>query len=171
MSVAGFNFKDYSVEDLIPHSGPMVLIDQILEYSQQHLVAEIKIEENCKFYQASKQGVPAWVGVEYMSQAIAALAGIYAKQQGREIKLGFLLGTRKYNIQQTVLKKDHVYRIEVNQLYKDDSGLASFDCRIIENSRIMENNPMQQSDESILECVRAKLNVFETNNLQDIVEK
>ncbi len=167
MSVATFNFKDYPVEELIPHSGPMVLIDQILEYSEQHLVAEIKIEENCKFYQTSKQGVPAWVGVEYMSQAIAALAGIYAKQQGREIKLGFLLGTRKYNILQTVFKKDHVYRISVSQLYKDDSGLASFDCRIEEQ----EQSPKSQTEELKTECVRAKLNVFETNNLQDIIEK
>jgi predicted hotdog family 3-hydroxylacyl-ACP dehydratase len=165
MSYTEFNFKDYSIEELIPHSGPMVLIEEVLEYSEQHLVAEIKIQENCKFYDAAKQGVPAWVGVEYMSQAIAALAGIYAKQQGREIKLGFLLGTRKYNIQQTILKKDHVYRIEVSQLYKDDSGLASFDCKIL------ENNSVQQSDESMVECVRAKLNVFETNDLQDIVEK
>lgn len=171
MSEATFNFKDYPVEALIPHSGPMVLIDQILEFSEQHLVAEIKIEEHCKFYQESKQGVPAWVGVEYMSQAIAALAGIYAKQQGREIKLGFLLGTRKYHINQTVFKRDQVYRIEVSQLYKDDSGLASFDCRIMENRSALEDSADQQSDVALLECVRAKLNVFETNNLQDIVEK
>ncbi len=164
MSTPQFNFKDYSVEELIPHSGPMVLLDEIIEYSEQHLVAEIKIEENCKFYQASKAGVPAWVGVEYMSQAIAALAGIFAKLQGRPIKLGFLLGTRKYNIFQTILKKEQIFRIEVKQLYKDESGLASFDCRIIQT-----NHSNESSDDSV-ECVRAKLNVFETDDLQDVLE-
>lgn len=159
-----FNFRDYSIEDLLPHSGPMVLINEIIDFSEEHLIAEILIEENCKYYDASLSGVPAWVGVEYMSQAIAALAGVHAKRQNRPIKLGFLLGTRKYLILEKVMKRNHIYEIKVSQLYKDDSGLASFDCRIFDKGRadFLLAEP--------LECVKSKLNVFETNDLQDIVE-
>ena len=38
--------------------------------------------------------VPAWVGIEYMAQAIAAWAGCRARAAGKPPQLGFLLGSR-----------------------------------------------------------------------------
>jgi len=159
-----FPLDDYLVEDFIPHSPPMVLIDRIVSFSDDTLCAEITIIEDCKFYDRDSNGVPAWVGIEYMSQAIAALAGIHAKKENRSIKLGFLLGTRKYKIVKKVFKKDKTYGIIVKQLYKDDSGLACFECDIIEQS----DQYLNICEDDI--CVQSKLNVFETSELQDIAE-
>jgi len=159
-----FSLADYSVNDLIPHSPPMVLIERIVDFGNESLVAEITIVEDCKFYDSDLEGVPAWVGIEYMSQAIAAFAGIHAKKESRAIKLGFLLGTRKYQMVKKVFKINKTYGIIVKQLYKDDSGLASFECKIVEQSKQYLTIP----EDNI--CVQTKLNVFETNELQDIAE-
>ena len=144
-----FDYKACTVEELVPHSPPMVLIDKILDFDQNSLRAEISIKENCKFYDENIQGVPSWVGMEYMAQAIAAMAGIQAKSNNESIKLGFLLGTRRYNIFHQVFEEGETYYIQVEQLYLDDSGLASFDCQISDHNKLI---------------VKARLNVFETDD-------
>ncbi len=150
------DYKTLPIHELIPHSTPMVLIENILDFNQNALVAEINIIENCMFYDMKNCGVPTWVGIEYMAQAIAAFAGIQAKMINEPIKLGFLLGTRRYTIFQPVFLLGKKYEIHVNKLYMDDSGLASFNCYI-----------------SIIHLiiVEARLNVFETNNAQQIVDR
>ncbi len=151
-----FDYKAYAVEELIPHSPPMVLIDKILDFDHNSLIAEINIKENCKFYDENIQGVPSWVGMEYMAQAIAAMAGIQAKKKNEQIKLGFLLGTRRYDIFHHVFKAGETYNIQIEQLYMDDSGLASFDCQISDKLKTL---------------VKARLNVYETDDAQQIIDK
>ena len=140
----------FTVEELIPHSPPMVLLDRILHYDSMNLIAEIMIHHDCKFYDASAQGVPSWVGIEYMAQAISALAGLRAREKNEGIKIGFLLGTRKMQLQQKVLLAGSTYQIHVKQLFWDASGLANFECEIRHGQEL---------------CVTAKVNVFETDDV------
>ncbi len=146
-----FSLTDYSVGDLIPHSPPMVLLDSISSYSEESLTAVISINEDSKFYDPRLKGVPSWVGIEYMAQAIATFSGIHSKIANKGIKLGFLLGSRKYQIINKVFANHHTYEIFVEKLYQDGSGLASFDCKILEQRQNQEN----------LLCVESKVNVFE----------
>ncbi len=150
------DYKSIPINELIPHSPPMVLIENILDFTQTSLVAEITIVENCMFYDMKNCGVPTWVGIEYMAQSIAAFAGIQAKMISEPIKLGFLLGTRRYTILYPFFLVGNNYKIHVNKLYMDDSGLASFDCYILNNQE---------------KIVEARLNVFETDNAQQIVDR
>ena len=143
-----------AVEELIPHSPPMVLLDRILKYDNMSLVAEVFISPDSRFFEPSFEGVPAWVGIEYMAQAISALAGLRAREKHQAIKLGFLLGTRKLQLQHKVLHSGNCYHIYVKQLFWDESGLASFECEI------------RQQDEV---CVAARINVFETDDVKQVV--
>lgn len=145
----------YSVEELIPHSPPMVLLDRILHYDSMTLIAEITIKADCRFYDTAVQGVPSWVGIEYMAQAISALAGLRAREKNTGIKIGFLLGTRKMLLHRKVLLADTCYQIHVKQLFWDTSGLANFECEI------------RNGQES---CVTAKVNVFETDDVTKVAE-
>jgi len=145
----------FTVEELIPHSPPMVLLDRILHYDSLTLLAEITIKAGCRFYDPAVQGVPAWVGIEYMAQAISALGGLRAKEKHEEIKIGFLLGTRKMLLHQKVLQASHTYQVHVKQLFWDDSGLANFDCEIREGPQI---------------CATAKITVFETDDVKKAIE-
>ena len=86
---------DYSdVAGLIPHSGQMVLLDRVLEFDGDGLIAELVVRDDGLFGDAN--GVPAWAGIEYMAQAVSAYAGIKSKLAGEPIRLGYLLGTRRY---------------------------------------------------------------------------
>ncbi len=47
------------------------------------------------FYE-SPVGVPSYVGIEYIAQTVAAHAGMAALEKGELVRVGFLLGTRRY---------------------------------------------------------------------------
>ncbi|WP_018623677.1 ApeP family dehydratase [Kangiella aquimarina] len=137
------------VSEFVPHSAPMVLIDKIVDFDESSLVAEFSVSAESRFFQTDIPGIESWVGVEYMAQAIAALAGIRAFLVNQPVNLGFLLGTRKLELFQQQFNNNQTYTVQIKELYMDDSGLGSFDCSIVQNNQ----------------CVcAAKLNVFETSD-------
>ncbi|WP_307732400.1 hypothetical protein [Massilia sp. MB5] len=85
---------------LVPHAGPMALLDRVLEADEESLCAEVAIRADSLFY--AEGGVGSWVGIEYMAQAVAAHAGYLARQRGEAVKPGFLLGSRRYHHQSLV---------------------------------------------------------------------
>ncbi len=122
---------DFSIEDLIPHRAPMILIDEILEHSAKHLVSSVTIKKTSPFL-VDGQYVPAWIGLEYMAQSIAAWDGIKAKQRGNSIKPGFLLGAKSYKAKSTGFSLGNQVMTEiVEQIRNDDFGLFScyIDCQ------------------------------------------
>ena len=78
---------NYPIDELVPHSGTMSLLDKVVEYGEDWLTAEVTISPETLFL--TNDAVPAWVGVEYMAQTIAAFAGILAKTHQQDVKLGF----------------------------------------------------------------------------------
>lgn len=84
-----------AIELLLPHAAPMILIDRVVAIGETWLEAEVFINEQTVFAEAGR-GVPAWVGIEYMAQSIAAWSGYGAHSQGGLPQFGFLLGSRKY---------------------------------------------------------------------------
>ena len=116
------------VADLIPHSGCMVLLDRIIDYDDQGLTAELAVRGD-GLLGGDDNYVPAWAGIEYMAQAIAAFAGMTATQAGEPIRLGFLLGTRRYNSNVAAFKVGATLTIRVKKIMQDDN-LGVFDCRI-----------------------------------------
>ena len=46
----------------------------------------------------------AWVGLEYMAQAIGAYAGYTARLRGEPVRIGYLLGTRRYECKPAKLR-------------------------------------------------------------------
>lgn len=142
------------ISELVPHSDPMVLLDSVVDFTQTSLTAEVTTHTNSRFYSQELQGIETWVGIEYMAQAIAALAGIRAHLNGESVKPGFLLGTRKMTIYQEQFKLNHTYRVQVTELFMDDSGLGVFDCTITYEDTVI--------------C-QAKLNVFESNDENQLV--
>jgi predicted hotdog family 3-hydroxylacyl-ACP dehydratase len=116
------------IRALVPHSGQMVLLDRVLSADTDNLCAEVRISAGSML--ASEQGVGAWVGIEYMAQAIAAHAGWLALQCGEEVKVGFLLGSRKYEANVTHFAPGSVLKVHVHRVLLADNGLGAFECRI-----------------------------------------
>ncbi|WP_082814703.1 hotdog family protein [Collimonas fungivorans] len=116
------------IRRFLPHSGVMVLLDRLLEVGVEDLRAEVAIRPDSLF--CDGQGVPAWVGVEYMAQAIAAYAGYTAQLRGEAVKIGFLLGTRCYEVNCPGFAVGSVLQVHVQKLLQADNGIGSFECQI-----------------------------------------
>jgi predicted hotdog family 3-hydroxylacyl-ACP dehydratase len=117
----------FEVAELIPHSGKMVLLDRIIAFDDNALTAELRVRADGLL--GDDKAVPAWAGIEYMAQAIAAYAGIMAKKAGEPIKMGFLLGTRLYSSNVPEFAVGSVLTVRVEKIIQDDK-LGVFDCRI-----------------------------------------
>ena len=116
------------IRSLIPHADPMVLLDRVIAVDEDGLCAEVGIRSNSLFCGAD--GVGAWVGLEYMAQAIAAYAGYCARSKGEPVKIGFLLGSRRYECRRPMFRLGSVLKVHVRRLLQSDNGLGSFECHI-----------------------------------------
>ena len=141
-------FQQWTMEELVPHSGPMVLIDTISEYAERYICAEKTIKSDDMFLQDNQ--VPAWVAIEYMAQAIGAYAGIQARLAGEPVRVGLLLGTRRLETDFPAFRAGEHIRIRAEEIHREDSGLCVFACVI----------------ESPQGKISANLNVFVPENFE-----
>ncbi|GGY01447.1 beta-ketoacyl-ACP synthase [Massilia dura] len=116
------------IADLLPHSGRMVLLDTVVSAGNDDLCTEVTIRPDSMFCDGAAVG--AWVGIEYMAQAIAAHAGWLARQRGDAVKVGFLLGSRKYEASVPAFPAGSVLRVHAHRVLQGDNGLGAFECRI-----------------------------------------
>jgi predicted hotdog family 3-hydroxylacyl-ACP dehydratase len=116
------------VEHFVPHRGAMSLLSRLVTIDAEQALAEVDITPTSMFVQG--QGVPAWVGIEYMAQTIAAWAGARSRAAGGEPAIGFLLGSRRYQAEVPVFATGQTLRIHARCELIGDSGLGQFACRI-----------------------------------------
>ena len=142
------------IRSLVPHAGPMVLLDRVVSADADNLLAEVRIRTDSLFCNAD--GVGVWVGIEYMAQAIAAWAGCIARSRGEPVKLGFLLGTRRYECSRPIFVIGSLLQVHVRRVFQDESGLGSFDCYI---------------DDEQGRVATATVTVFQPHNVNDFLER
>ncbi|MES2039448.1 MAG: hotdog family protein [Pseudomonadota bacterium] len=151
------NEKDLPpVRDLVPHDGEMVLLDRVLSADDENLCAEVSIRPETLFCEAS--GVGAWVGIEYMAQAIAAHAGYLAQLRGEPVKVGFLLGSRRYDCNQPAFALGSVLHIHVHKALQGDNGLGAFECQIRDSANGAS-------------LANATITVFQPANVKDFLQR
>lgn len=141
----------YSIAQVLPHTAPMILLDRFIEAGPEHGVCSVTITEQSPFYDKERCAVPAYVGIEYMAQTIAAYAGANNLKAGGSVKIGFLLGCRKYQpaVSEFALGTELV--VTATQLVMESSGLSVFECSISQQHQVL---------------VSARLNVFQPDDHQ-----
>ena len=113
--------------DLLPHAAPMILLDEIVASDETSLVARVAIGPSSPF--ADADGVPAYVGLEYMAQACGAWIGTLARAAGRTPRIGYLLGSRDFIAHTSRFAPGDALDVAVVCLYRD-AEMAAFDCAI-----------------------------------------
>lgn len=114
------------IRQFVPHAGLMCLLDEVCGGGENWLEARVTIRPDSMF--CSEEGVGAWVGMEYMAQAIGAFGGVRARERGEPVKIGFLVGTRQYVCRWPVFPIGSCLIIRVEQEYEADNGLSVFQC-------------------------------------------
>ncbi|MBI6703331.1 hotdog family protein [Pseudomonas viridiflava] len=120
---------DWPLAELIPHAGDMILIDQVLAFDEEQIQTCLTIRAGGLFNEADGS-LPAWVGVELMAQSVAAFAGCQARSKGEAVKLGFLLGSRKFECNVAHFPAGSELNIHAVRSLQDDSGMGVFECTL-----------------------------------------
>ncbi|RJX31026.1 MAG: beta-hydroxyacyl-ACP dehydratase [Oxalobacter sp.] len=143
------------IEALLPHRDTMLLLDRVVEYENDTVVAECTPRSDAWYADAEGQ-MPGWIGVELMAQAVAAHVGLSKRQSGLPVKQGVLLGTRRYTTHAPAFPADEPLRIKAVMIFIDESGLGAYACHIY-------------SGES--ELASATLKVYEPENFDAFLKR
>jgi len=111
-------------EELLPQKGSMCLLEKVISADDEGLVATAIFRSNSLFCREGRVG--AWVSLECMAQAVAAWAGYHDRQQGKSPRMGFLLGSSRFDCARPWLALDRMLRIEVRKEIQMDDGLGQF---------------------------------------------
>lgn len=136
----------YSIDALLIHRPPMILLDNVVSYDGLTLVASVTITGSSLFL--TSEGVPGHLAIEYMAQACGAYAGAMALDAGAPVKIGLLLGTRLCRVLVPWFCVGDRLFISASLVFHD-AQIAAFDCKIeIEGQLVAE----------------AQLKVYQPNN-------
>ena len=116
-----------AIAELLPHGPEMTLIDRLVSHDERRTVAIVQVNLRSMFFETT--GVPAWVGIEYMAQTIAAHAGLAARLRGEPPAMGFLLGTRAYHSLLPEFPNGSTLAVSAEPLL-NEGAFAAFDCKI-----------------------------------------
>jgi predicted hotdog family 3-hydroxylacyl-ACP dehydratase len=143
------------LEQLLPHQPPMILIDRLLEATEQETVCEVTITPESMFLEAV--GVPAFVGLEYMAQSVAAHIGYQHYLAHEPITVGLLMGTRRLETACQCFALGQTLRIHVSHVW-GTLELRRFRCTI---TAALTGIVLQH----------AELHIFKPNNVQSYLEE
>ena len=115
-----------NIDELVPHSGDMSLLDTVVQSSPECLVCELAVREDGLF--DARGEVPALLGIEYMAQAVSAYSGL--RRRNAPIRIGFLLGTREFHTNVATFPCGTTLRVKVCPVVFSDEGTAVFDCTV-----------------------------------------
>lgn len=138
----------------VPHGEPMSLLDEIIAFDGTTIEATVRIRPDAPFAEA--EGVPNWVGMEYMAQAIGAAAGLRMVASGGDVQLGFLVSIRRIAFAADFFPPGSELRVHAQEVIIAANGLATFDCWI-------------RTDDT--EWARARINVYQPDDAQAYLEQ
>ena len=119
---------------LLPHTGKMVLLDSVIECSESRVVALATIQKDCILLPTdTATHLPTYLSIEIMAQTVGAWAGAVALSQGEKVRIGFLLGTRRFDMPVAEIPVGTQLRCEATLSWQDDTGMGVFDCVMLDN--------------------------------------
>jgi len=145
------------LQTLIPHRGKMMLLNRVIGYDIEHSVrAEYTITRNCLFYDPVLDGVPAWVGFEFMAQAISTLTGIRKRAKGEKPNIGFILSIPSMRMEIPFFKNGSSVEVSVKETDRTDMIFTYEGEGFLKNKKVMEGKlmVMEVNDEKFNKLIK-----------------
>ena len=117
------------IETILPHRGTMLLVERVSACSDTTLTAHATVQPDA-WYADADGAMPAWIGIELMAQAAAALAGLNGRKAKLSPRPGVLLGTRAYRAASARFPAGSRLLVCARLVQADESGFAAYDCAI-----------------------------------------
>ena len=147
------HWPPHAMDDWVPHRGALSLLDGVESCDEHRIVAHVRVPSTGVF--ATAEGVPAWVGIEYMAQAVAAWSGRRARAGGGSPRIGYLLGSRRYEAAVPLFEAGARLQVFAECELMGENGLGMFDCRVEQDGRVLASGrlsvyepPQDQEDGS-----------------------
>lgn len=127
---------DLTIAAVLPYEGRMLLLDELHEHGPEHVACGVTIRTGTMFCDGVN-GVPAWVGLEYMAQACCAFSGVEEVRAGGAPSIGLLLGSRSYKSEVEWFALGTTLLVRADLQLRDESDLVAFACTIHAGDRVL----------------------------------
>lgn len=118
----------YPIGTLLPHAGRMILLDQVVGFTDTAIEVALSIRPDNPFFEVGK-GIAAHIAIEWMAQACGAFVGLEAKREDRPVRVGFLLGTRNFKASRAWFREGESLLVHAELVFRDgETGV--FDCTL-----------------------------------------
>ena len=118
----------YSIESVLPHAPPMILLDDIIDWEDGALTAGVTVRASSPFFVPGR-GIAAHVAIEWMAQACGACVGVVARMEEQPVKPGLLLGTRNFVAVVPWFVEGQQLKVFVRRSYLD-ANIGVFYCSV-----------------------------------------
>lgn len=125
-----------TIDDLLPQRGIMRLLDEVESWRAEGIVVRAHCDD-AAWYAEGSGGMPSWLGIEMMAQAIAAHVNLLSRAPGQPIRRGVLIGTRSYRADPTRFTGGTRLTVRADVVFRDESGLGAYDCTITSGRDIL----------------------------------
>ena len=115
------------IPELIPHSGPMVLLDEMTDWSPQSARCRARIRPRGPFVVFGQVDVS--VTIEYMAQAVAACLGHKALIGGEGVRAGMVVACKVFSAHRDCLRVGDELQVLAEQVSGNDT-MSHFSCRV-----------------------------------------
>jgi len=115
------------IRELIPHQGPMVLLDEMVDWEPGRARCRIQIRPSMRF--VSDGVVDTIVSLEYMGQAVAASCGYAAFRGGNDIRVGMIIGCRRMDIEVPKLEVGDELTVDVREVRAQEE-ISVYECEV-----------------------------------------
>ena len=124
-------WQDFTIEQLLVHRPPMLLLDEVVDYAEDVLVARLTVPASGR---PGSADVPALLCFEYMTQAMAAHRGVADRLAGAVPREALVLGTREMvlEVEGLVAGARLLVRVEAEVMLGQE--LCRYRCTVVDET-------------------------------------
>jgi predicted hotdog family 3-hydroxylacyl-ACP dehydratase len=106
------------IDDLVPHSPPMRVVEQLVDWERGRARCTMFIRQHNPFVESGR--VATLATLEFLAQAVAACLGYEAFTQGGTVRVGMLVGVRQMEVLEPYLAVGDELVLDVQRLRGTD---------------------------------------------------
>ena len=124
------------IGELLLQRHEMLLIERVHDFGPSHVEVSTRVTQNHPLVE-DPRGMPAWVGIELMAQAISVFSALERRAQGLGPRIGLLLGARNFEARTPYFRVGAKLSVRATLAWRDATGLGVFECTIRERETLL----------------------------------
>ncbi len=122
-----------SPDELLPHSPPMVLVDEVLDWRPGAARCRLRLGPSSPLVVGGR--VRAAASVEYMAQCVGVCTALGARAAGEPLRMGYLVGVRTMDLAVGHFEVGDDLVVEAVEDYSGQE-LAFFRCAVLRRGEV-----------------------------------